>query len=81
MFRCNNPDLTMVTFQTSLAITLLHKQMIDRPCFSSSNSYWKSYKLSEIQANSFPIFSQQEIFILFEHNLGHLRYCLADMPP
>ena len=33
------------------------------------------------QASSFPLFSQQEISVLFELTLGHLRYRLADVPP
>ena len=39
------------------------------------------YKTAINQASSFPLFSQQEISVLFELTLGHLRYCLADVPP
>ncbi len=39
------------------------------------------YKTAINQASSFPLFSQQEISVLFELTLGHLRYRLADVPP
>ena len=72
---CHKPVIPVVTFLTPLTRKLYNSKG------SISHAFAVCIRTENQDQVSFYLFALQEVSVLFELALGHLRYSLTDVPP